>query len=184
MARKTTAADAAAPRGATALLLRLLRAPAVVLVALLIAFEEWGWEPLQRAVARLMRLPLLRRVEAAIATLPPAASLAVFALPALLLLPLKLVALWLIARGHAVLGLAWVILAKLFGTALVARLFTLTRPSLMQLAWFARAYGHWTAWKDAALLRLRASWPWRLGRRVKRLLRERWARWRAMLFGA
>ncbi|MES2717162.1 MAG: hypothetical protein V4795_15430 [Pseudomonadota bacterium] len=36
-----------------------LRRAAGALLALLILFEEWGWEPLQRALARLGRL--LRR---------------------------------------------------------------------------------------------------------------------------
>ena len=39
---------------------RLLRAVFTGLLALLILFEEWGWDPLQRALARLGRLPLLR----------------------------------------------------------------------------------------------------------------------------
>jgi hypothetical protein len=32
------------------------------LLALVILFEEWGWEPLQRALARLGRLPVLRQI--------------------------------------------------------------------------------------------------------------------------
>ena len=147
-------------------------------LALLILFEEWGWEPLQRALAWVGRLPLLRQLEAGIARLPPRAALAVFLLPTLLLLPVKLLALAAIAHGHKLLGLAVIVLAKLLGTAVVARLFALTRPALLQLAWFARIYGHWTAWKDALLAQVRASWAWRSGRAVKRLLRQRWARWR------
>jgi len=175
-------------RGWLARLLRAvahaLRALALVVVALLLVFEEWGWEPLQRALERLGRWPPLRRLEAAIAALPPAAALPVFLLPTLLLLPAKLAALWLFGRGHAVLGLVAVAAAKVVGTALVARLFALTRPALMRLPWFARWYGRWVAWKDRLLVRLRASAPWRLARRLKSALRERWARWRAALFGA
>ena len=147
-------------------------------LALLILFEEWGWEPLQRTLAWVGRLPLLRQLEAGIARLPPRAALAVFLLPTLLLLPVKLLALAAIAHGHKLLGLAVIVLAKLLGTAVVARLFALTRPALLQLAWFARIYGRWTAWKDALLAQVRASWAWRSGRAVKRLLRQRWARWR------
>jgi len=165
-------------------LARLLRAFALALLALLIAFEEWGWEPLQRVFARLARLPLLRRVEAAVAALPPRVALAVFLPPVLLLLPVKIGALWLIGRGHALLGTLTIVVAKVFGTALVARLFTLTRPALLRLPWFSRLYARWSAWKDALLARLRASWPWRQASELKRRLRERWARWRAAIFGA
>ena len=48
-------------------LARASRAIVTGLVALVILFEEWGWEPLQRLGARLFRLPLLRWIEAAIA---------------------------------------------------------------------------------------------------------------------
>ena len=147
-------------------------------LALLILFEEWGWEPLQRALAAIGRLPLLRQLEAAISRLPPRAALAVFLLPTLLLLPIKLLALGAIAHGHKLLGLGVIVLAKLLGTAVVARLFALTRPALLQLPWFASGYARWTAWKDGVLAQVRTSWAWRSGWAVKRLLRQRWARWR------
>jgi hypothetical protein len=68
--------------------------------------------------------------------------------------------------------------AKLVGTAVVARLFSLTRPALLQLAWFARFYARWTGWKQQLLAQVRASWAWRAGRRAKARWRERWNRWR------
>jgi hypothetical protein len=46
----------------------------------------------------------------------------------------------LISRGHAVSGLLVILLAKLLGTAVAARLFALTRNQLMRVGWFARAY--------------------------------------------
>jgi len=159
--------------------LRLLRTGlrhlGMALLALLILFEEWGWVPLQRLMARLGRLPVLRRLEAAVARLPPRAALAVFLLPTLLLLPVKLLALWLIGQGKALLGGAVIVLAKLVGTALVARLFTLTQPALLTMPWFASLYGRWTAWKEALLARVRASWAWRVGRIFKRRVRRMWA---------
>jgi hypothetical protein len=124
-----------------------LRRIAEALIALVILFEEWGWEPLQRAIAWIARLPPLAWLERRIATLPPYAALAVFALPTLLLLPVKLAALWLIGIGKAGLGVAVIVVAKIVGTALLARLFKLTQPALMRLAWFARWYARWTVWK-------------------------------------
>ncbi len=158
-------------------LLRFLRHLFTGLLALLIVFEEWGWEPLQRLLARIARLPVLRQLEAGIARLGPRTALAVFLLPTLLLLPVKLLALMLIAHGQRLLGLLVVVVAKLVGTAIVARLFALTRPALLQMPWFASIYQRWTIWKDGLLTRVRASWAWRTGRAVKRLARQRWARW-------
>jgi hypothetical protein len=148
------------------------------LVALVILFEEWGWEPLHRAMAWVARWPPLAWIERRIAALPPYAALAVFFGPTLLLLPVKLGALWLIGQGQALLGALLVVAAKLVGTALVARLFQLTQPALLRLVWFTRLYARWSAWKAALLVRVRASWAWRVGRVVRRRLAQRWARWR------
>jgi hypothetical protein len=129
-------------------------------LALVLIFEEWGWEPLSRLMARLARLPVWARLEALIVRLPPYAAMAVFFVPMLLLLPVKLLALYWISRGHAVLGIAVVLAAKMLGTAAVARLFALTQPALMQLAWFARWYGHWKHWKDALIAHVKGSALW------------------------
>lgn len=129
-------------------------------LALILIFEEWGWEPLSRLLGYLARLPLWARMEAFIARLPPYAALVAFFAPALMLLPVKLLALYWISRGHAVLGLAVVLAAKMLGTAAVARLFALTQPALMQMPWFARLYGRWKPWKDALMAQVKNSPVW------------------------
>ncbi len=145
-------------------------------VALLVVFWEWGWEPLQRAFARLARLRVLHWIEARIRALPPWGALIVFLLPSLLLLPVKLLALWLIGKGQALFGLLVIVLAKLVGTALLARIFLLTQPALMRLAWFAALYNRWMPWKDSLLARVRASWAWRVGRVFRRRAVAHWRR--------
>jgi hypothetical protein len=154
--------------------LRLLKAVFSGLLALLILFEEWGWEPLQRALAWVGQLPGLRWLERRIAALPPYAALALFLVPTLALLPVKLLALWAIGQGKLALGTLVILGAKLAGTAVVARLFTLTQPALMQLPWFARGFTRWTDWKNHLLARVRASWPWRVSRVVKHQIHRRW----------
>jgi hypothetical protein len=153
-------------------LLHALRALGRWAVALLLLFEEWGWEPLQRQLAKLGQLPPFAALERLIRRLPPHGALAVFIVPTLLLLPIKLLALWLIGRGHALVGVAVVIGAKLAGTAIVARLFTLTHDALMRLPWFAHLYTRWMGWKDTLLAQVRLSALWREARRLKRLLRR------------
>jgi hypothetical protein len=145
-------------------------------LAVLILFEEWGWEPLRRAFALLARLPLVRQFEVLLKRLPPRWALVVLVLPSLLILPVKLLALWLVAEGRVTLGVAVIIAAKLIGTALLAWLFQLIQPALMQLGWFARLHARWTAWKAELLAWVRASAVWRAARaiklRLKRLFRR------------
>ncbi len=155
-----------------------------LLLAIIIVFEEWGWRPLVELLGMISRLRLVARIEALIAALPPYPALLVFALPSLLLLPLKLVALWLIAHGQLVAASLLFIGAKIVGTAVVARLFMLTRPALMSLAWFAWIYNAIMPWKEALVAEIRASWAWRYGRvvkaRLKHVARAAWARWRPL----
>jgi hypothetical protein len=119
-------------------------------------------------------------VENAIAALPPYAALVVFGLPTALFFPLKLLAFYLIAKGQAVLAAIVFALAKVFGTALLARIFQLTQPALMRIAWFAWGYNLFVPWRDALFAKIRATWAWRYGRivkaRAKKAAAAAWAR--------
>lgn len=156
-----------------------------ILLALVVIFEEWGWQPLAQLAARIARWEPIARVEALIVRLPPYPALFVFAAPSMLLLPLKLASLWLIANGYVVWATLLFAFAKVAGTAFLARLFQLTKPALMQLAWFAHLYGIFIPWKDEMLASLRASRPWRIGRviksRLEKTVRAAWQRWRLQL---
>jgi hypothetical protein len=143
-------------------------------VALLILFEQWGWMPLARALGQLARWRVIARLERRIAALGPRAALAVLFLPALALLPVKLGALWLVALGRVALGLTVLVVAKLLGTAVVARLYLLTQPQLMRLAWFARLHRRWIAWKTRVLASLFDSPGWLAARAWATRVRERW----------
>ena len=155
------------------------------LLALIIVLEEWGWRPLAELLGRLARWRPWAAVELVIIRLPPYAALVVFVLPSALLLPLKFLALFLVAKGQIVLAGLLFLAAKVVATALVARLFMLTQPALMQIGWFAWAYDTLMPWKDALVERVHASWPWRAGRvlkeRVKRLLAAQARRWQPTL---
>jgi hypothetical protein len=159
----------------------VLRWAAQVVLALLILLEEWGWQPLADLLGRLARWQPWARVETAIARLPPYAALLVFALPSVVLLPLKFLALFLIAKGQLVLAGLLFAAAKVGATALVARLFLLTRPALMQIGWFAWAYDRFIPWKNALEDYVRSSYVWRVGRVWKeRARRMASAQWRVM----
>jgi len=94
-----------------------------------------------------------------------------FLVPAALLFPIKLVALWLIHQGRAALGLAVIVAAKLLGTGLVGRLFMLTEPQLMHFAWFVRALTWWRATKERVKAAIKRSATWRAAQVVKRRMR-------------
>ena len=161
----------------TTFIRRILKGILLAPFALFLLFEEWGWEPLAAGFAALGRLPIWRSLERLIIRLPPWAALVAFCIPVLLLVPLKLLALFLIGKGHLGMGLGLVVSAKIVGTALAARLFQLTEPALMQIGWFSRAYLPWKAWKDRTLRQVRASSPWRFGQKIRQRLQSSMAGW-------
>ena len=148
---------------------RVLRGFGLVLAAIVIFVEEWGWRPLTAFAARLARLLHLQRLEARIARTSPLVALLLFLAPAVLLFPLKLLALWLIGEGLAGLGVVIIVAAKVLGTAFVGRLFILVERQLMTFAWFARALGWWRETKAKVVDAVRRSMPWRTARALRRL---------------
>lgn len=139
---------------------RWLFAPLVYLAAVLLLLEDWLWDVGMGLMSRLTQWPPLRRLEAWICGLGPYGALVLFVLPATLLFPVKLLALWAMAHGRPWLGLLVILLAKLIGAAAVARLYLLTRPVLMTIVWFARLLTWFLALKERWIERLRATAPW------------------------
>lgn len=126
---------------------KLLAAPFVLIAAIIILLEDWLWDDLARIAAAIGRLPVFHQIESFIVWLPPYPSLLLFGIPSLMLFPVKFASLYLIAHGKPVFGFLIAASAKIIGTALVARIFNLTKPKLLQIGWFAYVYEKFTAFK-------------------------------------
>ena len=151
---------------------RPLRIVLLGLLVIVIFVEEWGWRPLTALAAKIAAWPPLAALERMIRAASPPVALALFLVPALLLFPVKLVALWLIHEGQATLGIAVIVAAKLAGTAFVGRLFILVEPQLMTFRWFARCIAWWCGTRDHVMAALRRSVVWRSARAVRRFARN------------
>ncbi len=151
-------------------LAKVLTPPMIVLASLFMFLEDWVWDHLAALMAWLARAPVLRWLESRIAALPPYPALALFILPGLLLMPVKIVALWLIAHGQALAGGGVFLAAKVVGTAIVARLFAICRPTLLTVKWFRSVY----EWLLRLKARLYHSAPWQAAVAWKNRLRARW----------
>jgi hypothetical protein len=154
---------------------RWLLAPLVYLAALFFLLEDWLWDLGMRLMAWLAQWPPLHRLENWLRRLRPGAALAMFLLPALLLFPVKVLALFAMARGHALAGLLVILLAKVAGAAAVARIYVLTRPTLMTIVWFAATLNWFLPLKERWIERLHASAIWQ----QLRALRHALAHWRS-----
>ena len=150
--------------------MRRLTRPLLILLAIVFLIEAWLWSHLQPVVAWVVARIPFRALKAWIAgtirRLPPAATLVVFIVPLTMLFPFKLLGLWLLAQKQWIAASIVLVLAKLFGVAVTAFVFEVTKPKLLKMAWFRWIYEHVLAWLDWAH-NLVAP----IRRRIKRLVR-------------
>ncbi len=165
--------------------MRRLTRPLWILLALVFLFEAWLWSHLVPIVAwvvdRIAWRKLKERIARAIERLPPALTLFVFLVPIMVLLPVKFLGLWLLAHGSWLGAVATLALAKVVSMGVTAFIFDLTRPKLLQLAWFRWLYAHvldWLARAHALVDPIKAeirTWTRRELAPVRRRLRRlRW----------
>jgi hypothetical protein len=138
-----------------------------------VVFMEWGWRPLAAWLGRFSSLRPIAAFEAWLRRLPPYGALVMFGLPSVLILPLKLLALYLISSGFKVAAAALFIGAKVIGTAIVARIYLLTETALMQIPWFKRVYDLFMPYKTTLTAWVRESYVWRYGRVLKARIKQR-----------
>ena len=168
--------------------MRRLLQPFVIFLALVFLFEAWLWQRLAPIVAWLFaHIPLRQlrtRLSTAIERLPPAGALVLFAVPVVLLLPMKFVGVWLLARGHWLSALGVLAFAKVASMGVTAFIFDLTRDKLLVIPGFRRLYERviaGLAWahkltdpvKRRMRVALRAFSPRHAGRTLRLLFRIR-----------
>ena len=87
-------------------------------------------------------LAILRRMEEAIARLPPYGALAFLAIPVIVLEPVQWIGLYWMASGAFLAGLILHFAAKILAMAVIVRLHEVALPKLLAIRWYARLY-HW-----------------------------------------
>jgi hypothetical protein len=120
------------------------------------------------------QIRLFERARRWIVSLRPYPSLALFAVPVIILEPVKPLAGYLAATGHLVAGAITFIAGEVVKLTCVERLFEFNRTKLLSIPAFATAYGYWRRMMDA----LEAMEVWKMSRRLVdeavRILRTRW----------
>ncbi len=162
--------------------------PLWVILALLFLLEAWLWDHLRPVVARLVNViawdRVKQRLARAIENLQPWAILFVFIVPLIVLLPLKFLEVYLLAKRQWLAAVVVLIFAKLAGLGVTAFVFDATRDKLLQMAWFNRMYD-WFMWAREWAHEMtepvregmrQLAWlmkPQRAGRFLRRLMRLR-----------
>jgi hypothetical protein len=161
---------------------RALEIAVVPLAAAIVFFEQTLIEYLNAGMAAVARWPPVARLEARLVRLPPYAALAAFVAPSILILPIKLIALWFAAMGQYGMALGAVIAGKMLGTAVLARLYRILRPTLMTIPWFARLDTWFFYWRDQAYAFVRSLAAWQKARTIVRQVRARMRELVSVLF--
>jgi len=110
---------------------------------------------------------VLFRLRTWIRSLRPYPALALFAVPLIILEPVKPVAAFLAATGHVGSSLIVLVVGEILKLVLVERLFTLNRDKLLSIPAFAWAYGKYRLVMD----RLETMEAWQMVRRWSRIVR-------------
>jgi hypothetical protein len=125
-------------------MLRRLLQPLWVVLAIIFLIEAWLWDHLEPIVARAVAAIPLRAFKQWLAervdALSPAMTLIVFIVPVLPLFPLKLIGLWLLTHEYWTSAVFTILFAKFLGVGVTAFVFDVTRPKLLEMAWFEKLY--------------------------------------------
>ena len=125
-------------------MLRRLLQPVWILLAIIFLIEAWLWDHLEPIVAWFVaKIPLqafktwlAERVD----TLSPAMTLIVFIVPVIPLFPLKMIGVWLLMHEYWMSAVTTILFAKMLGVGVTAFIFDVTRPKLLEMAWFETLY--------------------------------------------
>jgi hypothetical protein len=103
-----------------------------------------------------------------IASLRPYPTLALFAVPLIVLEPVKPVAAYLTGTGHIAMGMTVLVVGEVLKLMLVERLFSVSRDKLISIPAFAWTHGRYSQ----ARKWLESFEAWQTGRRWRRLARH------------
>jgi hypothetical protein len=125
-------------------MLRKIFKPVWFLLALLFLLEAWLWDlfvpPIRALIERIGWQHIKERLGLWLVSLPHWLIVLIFVLPDTILFPVKLGGLWLVARGHVVIGTGIFVAAKTLSLGITVLLFELCRARLLELLWFRWIY--------------------------------------------
>ena len=120
------------------------------------------------------KLRILERTRRWIVSLRPYPSLALFAVPVIILEPAKPLAGYLAATGHFFAGAMTFLTAEVLKLSVVERLFQLNRKKLLSIPAFAAGYKYWRRMMDV----IESLEAWKAARQLAknaaRAVRNRW----------
>ncbi len=151
---------------------KVIRIILIVLASLWMLFEDWVWDSILAVMEKVGRLKVVRTFETFLGRQNKYLLLSLFVFPFFIMIPAKLFGIYLIAKGMVIRGISIFVIAKAIITALVTRLFVISKDKLLLIKSFAAFYFWMTEkkeWLQAEVRKLRA---WQLAREFIRKLKD------------
>jgi hypothetical protein len=152
---------------------RVVNAPLLFFSLIVVLIDDAFRVFVVPAVRALAKLKLIRRIEAAIAGLPPVAILLLFLIPLGIIEPFKIYALYLFSQGRFLAGVLTFVLAKIVGLGLAERLFVIGRGKLLSIRWFAWCHARLIVVRDHVHAWLAARRFWQRAQHIVGLMRSK-----------
>ena len=152
---------------------RISRLILIVLAAIWMLFEDWVWDSILALMERVSRLKTVHRLEVFIARQNQYLLLVFFCVPFFIMIPAKVYGLYLIANGKFLRGITIFIVAKGLITALITRLFVISKDTLLSMPAFAASYYWFKDKKDWLYAELNRMPAWLAAKRTLADLRRR-----------
>ena len=153
---------------------RIWKTPVLVLATVYFVLDGLFSYVTRPITVWISKVRFLERIRRWVVSLRPYPSLALFAVPVIILEPAKPLAGYLAATGHFFAGAITFVTAEVLKLSCVERLFRLNRKKLLSIPAFATGYKYWRRMMDA----LESLEVWKASRRLAnhaaRLLRTRW----------
>jgi len=147
------------------------------LLAIFLIIEEWLWDLLSAFGHSLVHWLNLESLELWLTRTSPNMALVAFSIPILIVTPINLAALGLLANSLILQGILMEVLAKLLGTLLVARVFSLTKPQLLTFSFLSFIYTNITRWLQWAHQKVTETPVYRWAKQLKTAAKARFAAW-------
>jgi len=153
---------------------RIWNTPVFILATVYFVVDGVFSHVMQPITVWLAKKKLFERARIWVISLRPYPSLALFAVPVILLEPAKPLAGYLMGTGHFFAGAVTFITAEVLKLTFVERLFQLNRKKLLSIPAFAWGYRYWRHMMDV----VESMEVWKASRRLaknaRRILRTRW----------
>jgi hypothetical protein len=157
---------------------RIWNTPVFILATVYFVVDVVSSHVTQPITAWLAKKKLFERVRLWVLSLGPYPSLALFAVPVIILEPAKPLSGYLIGTGHFFAGAVTFITAEVLKLTFVERLFQLNREKLLSIPAFAWGYRYWRHIMDV----IESMEVWKASRRLAadaaRMVRTRWSQYK------